>query len=127
MSVVDIPDPLRHDDPPRFNRLDMREAFYEGAQTLFRSFTTCAPFPAREMMDAAERCYPSPRELRTVTINGNQYRVKDGVIEVLTGYKNRQEWAPAVMITPEYVKTLAALIDHPYQDQRACWRPEQSK
>ena len=91
---------------------DRRQSFYDGAQYLYDvHFTTCHPFPAREVMDAATRRYPDSKEFRTVTINGTKYRVNDGVIEV----KVSSDWSRVVAITPGYVKALADLIDHPYE------------
>jgi hypothetical protein len=92
-----------------------RGAFYEGAQYLYNEhFTTVHPFPAREVIIAVEKRFPS-KELRQVAINGNQYRVNDKVIEILTGPTNRREWTPAQAITPEAVLTLADLIRNPYK------------
>ena len=94
----------------------MRNSFYDGAQYLYTEhFTSCLPFPAKEVMNEAAKRFQYPRELRTVTINGNKYRVRDGNIEIQTGASNAREWDRAVAITPEYVKTLADLIDHPYE------------
>ena len=93
----------------------MSNSFYDGAQYLYTEhFTSCLPFPAKEVMNEAMKRFPS-RELRTVTINGNKYRVRDGNIEIQSGASNAREWDRAVAITPEYVKTLADLIDNPYE------------
>jgi hypothetical protein len=105
--------------PPAFTTdemmIAMRGAFYNGAQYLYNEhFTTVHPFPAREVMNAATKRY-TPKELRTVTILGTKYRVKDGVIEVLCGARDNQDWQRATAITPGYVKTLADLIDNPYE------------
>jgi len=96
-----------------FARAEKRQDFYDGAQYLYtQHFTTCHPFPAKEVMREAIKRFPDPKELRKVTINGNHYRVNDNVIEieVFPG-----EWASAVAITPEAVKVLADLIDNPYE------------
>jgi hypothetical protein len=97
----------------------LREAFYNGAQKLFTEhFTSCAPFPAREIIDAACKEYPEPPPvLREVEFYGLTTRFNPGFtgpegprFEVLVG----GVWHRAAACEASRIEALHDLMHRPY-------------
>lgn len=98
-------------------RQALRESFYQGANELYNNhFTTCHPFPAREIMAAAIKAYPEPKPaLREVEFSGTRTRFNPRAanapgFEVFVG----GSWDRACLCEPDRIEALHDLMRMPY-------------